>query len=104
MLCELPDKDRKRIDASCDFCGDEDSVYHMLRECPLWQRIFMMRQLKLPRDFSLGDVVEIILESKANWKAFSAFVEEAMRDKEEEERKRERAVTSSPSDGDDETK
>ncbi|KMQ92250.1 reverse transcriptase [Lasius niger] len=95
----------KRIDVSCDFCGDEDSVYHVLRECPLWnwQRIIMRRQLKLPRDFTLGDVVEAILQSKTNWKVFSAYVEEAMRDKEEEEKRRERAGTSSTSDGDDGT-
>lgn len=59
----------------------------------------MKRQLKLARDFTLGDVA-IILGSRANWKAFSTFVEEAMRDKEEEERRRERAGTTSTSDGD----
>ncbi|KMQ89673.1 reverse transcriptase [Lasius niger] len=96
----------KRRDASCDFCGDDNSVYHTLRECPLWdwQRILLKRQLELPREFTLGDVVEAILKSQENWKAFSAFVEEVMRDNEEEERRRERAGASSSSDRTDESK
>ncbi|KMQ93223.1 reverse transcriptase [Lasius niger] len=82
----------KRRDASCDFCGEEDNAFHTMRECPYWdlERIRLRNTLELSREFTLGDVVEAIVESKANWKAFSAYVEEVMKDKEEEERRRER--------------
>ncbi|KMQ84438.1 reverse transcriptase [Lasius niger] len=50
----------KRMDATCDFCGEEDDVFYTIRECPVWdpQRIRPQRKLELSRDFTLGDVVE----------------------------------------------
>lgn len=84
----------KRNDTSCDFCGeDTDDVLHTLRECPAWdpERIRLKRALGLSRDFVLGDIVEAILETEEKWLSFSAFVEKVMRDKEDEERRRERS-------------
>lgn len=84
----------KKPDTSCDFCGETtDNVYHVLRDCPVWdpERIALREVLKLARDYTLGDVIEAICLSKTNWNAFSAFAEKAMREKEDEERRRERA-------------
>ncbi|KMQ83328.1 reverse transcriptase [Lasius niger] len=97
----------KKEDTSCFFCGEEDDAIHTIRDCPMWdpQRIDLKRKLGLARDFTLGDIVESIVGSRDLWSAFSAFVQEAMREKEEEEKRleRERArVFSSSSIGDDE--
>ncbi|KMQ92836.1 reverse transcriptase [Lasius niger] len=94
----------KKTNTSCVFCGEEvDDVYHTIRDCPAYpQRIRLKRNLGLARDFTLGDIVESVTGSRDHWRAFSAFVEELMRDKEDEERRRERARISSSSTGDDE--
>lgn len=85
----------------CFVCGmdDTDDVYHTLRECPMWdtQRLTMREKLNLPRDFTLGDIVDIIVASREAWLAFSAFVEGVMREKEKLERRIERARLSSSS-------
>lgn len=81
----------KRVDTSCDFCEEDDAI-HTIKDCPMWdtQRISLKEKLGLARDFTLGDIVEAIVGSRDHWNAFSAFVQEAMRDKEEEGRRRER--------------
>lgn len=83
----------RRDDTSCDFCGEADDVYHTLRDCPAWdsEKIRLKRSLGLDRDFTLGDVIESALNSEDSWAAFSSFVEKIMREKEDEERRRERA-------------
>lgn len=89
----------KRRDPSCDMCGEEeDNVYHTLRECPAWdlERIRLKTTLGLARDFTLGDIIGNIVNSRELWIAFSSFVEKVMREKEEEERRRERLATHSP--------
>lgn len=94
----------KKMDASCDFCGEDvHDVYHTLRACPAWdpQRIRLKRSLGLARDFSIGDIVDSILDVENNWVAFSAFVENVMREKKDEERRRERARRDRPSSGED---
>lgn len=96
FLCHIG----KRVDTMCFLCGEDvDDVYHTLRECPMWdtQRITMRRKLNLTRDFTLGDVLDVTIESEDSWKIFSAFIEEAMREKEDEERRLERARYSSSS-------
>ncbi|KAL6416660.1 hypothetical protein ACFW04_013266 [Cataglyphis niger] len=83
----------RRENTMCDLCGEEvDDVLHTLRECPVWdlERIRMRRDLSIERWFALGDILEAILESEEKWSSFAAFVENAMRDKEDEERRRER--------------
>ncbi|KMQ89740.1 reverse transcriptase [Lasius niger] len=89
----------KKADPMCFACNmdDTDDVYHTLRECPMWdiQRLTMREKLGLPRDFTLGDVVDIIVASRGAWLAFSAFVKSIMREKEEIERRIERARLSS---------
>ncbi|XP_029662782.1 uncharacterized protein LOC115235261 [Formica exsecta] len=82
----------RRDDSSCNFCGEEDDVYHTIRDCPNWDtdRIRLKWKFNLNRDFTLGDIVEAIVGSKELWVAFSAFAEKVMREKEEEERRRER--------------
>ncbi|KMQ85000.1 reverse transcriptase [Lasius niger] len=89
----------KKTDPTCFACGmdDTDDVYHTLRECPMWdtQRLTMKEKLNLPRDFTLGDVVDIIVASREAWLAFSAFVEGIMKEKEDVERRIERARLSS---------
>ncbi|XP_070162482.1 uncharacterized protein [Polyergus mexicanus] len=83
-----------RREDTCDFCGEVDDVHHTLRDCPAWdpERIRFKRSLGLDRDFSLGDVLESVLGCpEVNWVVFSTFVEKIMREKEEEERRRERA-------------
>lgn len=100
FLCRIG----KRPNRDCDFCGEEDDAMHTLRECPAWdpQRIILKRKLELPRDFTLGDVVDSITESKEAWLAFSAYAEKVIREKEEEERRRERIPSLNPrSSGDD---
>ncbi|KMQ92183.1 reverse transcriptase [Lasius niger] len=66
----------KKTDTMCFVCGmdDVDNVYHTLRECPMWntQRLVVKNKLDLPRDFTLGDVVDIIMTSRESWLAFSA--------------------------------
>ncbi|KAL6420247.1 hypothetical protein ACFW04_013503 [Cataglyphis niger] len=70
----------RRENTMCDLCGEEvDDVLHTLRECPRW--------------FALGDVLEAILESEEKWSSFAAFMENAMRDKEYEERRRDTTVS-----------
>lgn len=83
----------RRDSAMCDLCGDEvDDVLHTLRECPVWdpERIHMKEALGLSRWFTLEDVFDSILESNEKWNSFAAFVEKALRDKEDDERRRER--------------
>ncbi|KMQ88531.1 reverse transcriptase [Lasius niger] len=94
----------KKADAMCFVCGmdDVDDAYHTLRDCPIWdtQRLDMREKLNLTIDFTLGDVIDAIITSKESWVAFSAFVEGIMRQKENEERRLERArdfSSSSPS-------
>lgn len=82
----------RRNTAECDFCGDEqDDAVHTLRNCEAWEspRNRFLSKLNLPVDFTLGDVVDSIIESRDSWVAFSAFAEEVMGRKEEEERRRE---------------
>ncbi|KMQ92167.1 reverse transcriptase [Lasius niger] len=96
----------KRADTSCDFCGKHDDAMHTLKECPAWdlQRISLRRKLGLQRDFiALGDIVDTVATSWDHWMAFSAFTEEIMREKEDEKRRRERARSTSPFIGDDDT-
>lgn len=93
-----------REDRSCDFCGEEDDAVHTLRDCPAWnvKRLQLTRKLNL--DFTLGDVVKIIITSWKFWRAFSKFAEKVMRKKEKEKRRRERMVNLPlPSSGDDES-
>lgn len=88
----------RRANSMCDLCGEEiDDVLHVLRECPVWdpERMRMRRVLGIERRFNMSDIVDSILESREKWFSFSAFVEKAMRDKEEEERKRERTSEAS---------
>lgn len=83
----------KRDNMNCDFCGEDvDDVLHTLRDCPAWdpERIRFKRALGLNREFVLGDIIESITESKENWVSFSTFVEKVMREKKDEERRRER--------------
>ncbi|KMQ92969.1 reverse transcriptase [Lasius niger] len=91
----------KKADAMCFVCGmdDVDDAYHTIRDCPMWdtQRMDMRGKLNLPIDFTLGDVIDVILTSREFWVAFSSFVEEIMREKENEERRIERARDSSSS-------
>jgi len=83
---------RRRRSASCDFCDEDgccpDGVTHTLRRCGMWepQRTRLKEKLSLDADFILSDVASSIIETKDAWLAFSAFAEEVMRKKEEEER------------------
>ncbi|KMQ93755.1 reverse transcriptase [Lasius niger] len=92
----------KRATSECDFCGEEDDAMHTLRDCPAWDtdRLTLKRALGLPREYMLADVVGSMLASRKNWKAFSTYAEKVMREKEEEERRRERAVSTPSSIGD----
>lgn len=83
----------RRSDDSCDFCGEYNNVNHTLRDCPAWDldRIRLKKALVLNRDFSLSDVISSILDLEEHWLSFFAFVEKIMREKEDEERRRERA-------------
>ncbi|KMQ92505.1 reverse transcriptase, partial [Lasius niger] len=90
FLCRIG----KRVNTMCFLCGEDvDDVYHTLRECPMWdtQRITLRRKLNLTRDFTLGDVLDVIIASEDSWKIFSAFIEEAMKEKKDEKRRLERA-------------
>lgn len=84
----------KRDSAACKFCNhDLDDIIHTLRDCSTWdpQRNRMKAKLGLNADFTLKDIEETIIGSNEAWMAFSAFVEEVMGKKEEEERWWERA-------------
>lgn len=90
---------QKRPNTNCFMCGldEEDDAYHTLRDCPTWdtRRLDMREKLGLPRDFSMGDVIDCIMSSRDSWIAFSSFVEGIMREKEDDERRLERARSSS---------
>jgi len=82
----------KRDSAACDFCDfDEDDAAHTLKTCSMWnpQRERLRLKLGLAVDFSLGEIVDAIIVEKESWTAFSAFAEDVMGKKEEEERRRE---------------
>lgn len=49
----------------------------------------MKKVLGLDRWFTLENVLDSILELKEKWISFAAFVENALRDKEDDERRRE---------------
>ncbi|KMQ94776.1 reverse transcriptase [Lasius niger] len=92
---------QKRPDVNCFMCGmeEEDDAYHTLKHCPTWdtRRLEMREKLGIPRDFSISDVIDCILSSRESWIAFSSFVEDIMREKEDEERRFERTRSSSSS-------
>jgi len=82
----------KRDSADCNFCGaGEDDATHTLKFCGMWdaQRELLREKLGLNVDFSLSDIVDVIIVAKEAWTAFSAFAEDVMSKKEEEERRRE---------------
>jgi len=82
----------KRDSAACDFCDvEEDDAAHTLKICNMWnpQRERLRLKLGLGVDFSLGEIVDAIIIAKESWTAFSAFAEDVMSKKEEEERRRE---------------
>jgi len=81
----------KRDSAACDFCDvGEDDATHTLKFCSMWnmQRERLREKLGLNADFSLGEIVDPIIVGKEAWTAFSAFAEDVMCKKEEEERRR----------------
>lgn len=63
----------RRESTLCQLCGEEvDDVLHTLRECPVWdlERIQMREAVGLNRWFSLGEVVDSILETREKWDSF----------------------------------
>lgn len=69
---------------------------HTLKYCENWsaQRAQLQGSLGLDADFTLMDVVGVMV-TEEKWLAFSTFSEEIMNKKEEEERRRERERESS---------
>ncbi|KAG5311376.1 PO14 protein, partial [Pseudoatta argentina] len=82
----------KEPNARCHHCdGDRDTAQHTLEACPAWagERGILVREIG--GDLSLPAVVRAIVGGERAWKAFSSFCERVMSQKEEAERRRERA-------------
>lgn len=82
----------KKDSQACNFCDAlEDNATYTLKFCRMWdaQRMQLRKSLGLGADFTLGEVVNAIIVIREAWIAFSAFAEEVMVKKEEEERHRE---------------
>lgn len=92
----------KRDTASCYHCASlDDTLEHTVEECPAWDtvRFDLARKLGLRNSdrITLIIIVGKILQKRENWQAFSCFALSVIKSKEEEERRRERASLSMPS-------
>lgn len=86
----------KKESARCFHCHhDDDTLEHTLSECGAWdhhrEELVRALSLRYGEVFSLGDVVEKILIKEDNWIAFNRFAVAVMKEKKEEERRREGA-------------
>lgn len=89
----------RRETASCFHCpSDDDTLEHTIIDCPAWDnwRFDLIR--KLGMDYldrlTFNSLISKILENKENWSLFSYFAVSVLKQKEEEERRRERISTS----------
>ncbi|XP_011862120.1 PREDICTED: uncharacterized protein LOC105558811 [Vollenhovia emeryi] len=71
----------------CHHCDSaDDSAQHTLEHCPAWAGQRRVLRDAIGDDLALPKVVEAIVEGEDKWKAFSAYCESVMREKENAER------------------
>ena len=87
-LCRIG-KEPTTVCRHCD--GDRDTAQHTLEACPAWagERGVLVREIG--GDLSLPAIVRAMVGRESAWTAFSSFCDRVMSQKEEAERRRERA-------------
>lgn len=76
----------KDMDNHCLYCGETDTPEHTVFQCPRWgrERESFLTQLGIRVD--AGNIVEIMINSKENYKNIKTYIDELMKRKDKEER------------------
>lgn len=81
----------KSNSAACWFCGHHtDDVEHTLFECDAWAAKRRICNLTVEEELDGKNLVDTMLSGRRNWDAVRQYVNEVMKAKEDEERRRER--------------
>jgi len=75
--------------SECWYCGHPvDDAYHTLFVCDAWERRWSRVNVLLATTITPSNLVNYMLQSEEFWAVGAAFINEVMRKKEEEERRR----------------
>ena len=78
---------RKVEEATCRYCGEEDTARHTFYECGKWEEERGRVNAKMKGDFTPEKTIERIIERQEIWEAVNSFVVEVIKEKEEDERR-----------------
>lgn len=77
----------------CEYCQQEDSTEHHITACPRWNTEREALVEKIGNDLQLKVIAQKISNDKDMWQAFHQFAEATLSVKEEEERNRQRRIS-----------
>lgn len=77
----------------CEYCQEEDSTEHHIAACPRWNTERETLVEKIGNDLQLKAIAQKISNDKDMWQAFHQFAETTLSVKEEEERNRQRRIS-----------
>ncbi|XP_018572026.1 uncharacterized protein LOC108911539 [Anoplophora glabripennis] len=79
----------KTRDASCVYCGEEDSPRHTLFSCERWAGIRRECEVGIGDVITANNMVDYMLQSETKWKEIERAMTRIMTTKEQDERRHE---------------
>lgn len=79
----------KKIDSDiCMFCSEVDTAEHTLFSCSRWETHRVEMEVQIGQQLNEGNLINQMLKSKESWNVIARCMNQVMRAKEDEERRR----------------